>query len=436
VAKPPAEGEVATETVSPPVLMAAQAPIGAVTPRQQAQNALAAIESSYSGFAGGTGFGRFRNGTAGVDRLYDVEAPVEASAVIGHAARITAVANPVFLNSGVLGGTAVPVPTLPYIGSLATGSTNIPPQQFSNGIGGELQLSTRMAGVAVGYTPYQFLVHNVTGRVQLSPVGERFILYGERQPVKDTQLSYAGLRDPGVSATMGPVWGGVIATTGGVRLSSGGSASSFSLDADGGVLAGRHVQDNYVVRGSAQAAFRVRSWANAGSLSLGGLFTGMHYQRNEYGVSYGQGGYFSPSWYFGAGVPVVLRGGGDTKFHYEVQGSAGVRTFRQDAAAFFPLDPALQGRYGACASGVLTYSCGYYPETVTTGFDYAVHGEFSYRFAERWYGGGFVRSTNRNNYEDVAAGFFLRFAFRHQTTAEGRPTGLFVTEGIRPLQIP
>ena len=48
----------------------------------------------------------------------------------------------------------------------------------------------------------------------------------------------------------------------------------------------------------------------------------------------------------------------------------------------------------------------------------------------------FVRSTNRNNYEDVAAGFFLRFSFRHQTTAEGRPTGLFVTDGLRPLQIP
>jgi tetratricopeptide (TPR) repeat protein len=436
VAQPPAEGDVATQTVSPPVLMAAQAPIGAVTPRQQAQNALAAIESSYSSFAGGTGFGRFRNGTAGVDRLYDVEAPVELSGVVGHVARITAVANPVFLNSGVLGGTAVSVPTLPYIGSLATGSTTIPPQQFSNGIGGELQLSTRIVGIAAGYTPYQFLVHNVTGRVRLSPIGDRVVLYAERQPVKDTQLSYAGLRDPGVSATAGPIWGGVIAATGGVRLATGNDASGFSLDADGGVLTGRHVLDNYRVRGSAQADFSVRRWANSGSLSLGGVFTGMHYQRNEYGVSYGHGGYFSPAWYFSAGVPVTVRGGGDTRFHYDLQARAGVRTFRQDAAALFPLDAALQGRYGTCSSGVLTYSCGYYPQTVTTGFDYAVHGEFSYRFADRWYGGGFVRSTNRNNYEDVAAGFFLRFTFRHQTTAEGRPAGLFVTDGLRPLQIP
>jgi hypothetical protein len=169
---------------------------------------------------------------------------------------------------------------------------------------------------------------------------------------------------------------------------------------------------------------------------LGGLFEGMHYQRNEYGLSYGQGGYFSPAYYFAGAVPVTVRGGGDTNFHYDVEASAGVRSFRQDAAAFFPLDSALQGSFVSCGAGALTYACGYYPRAVTTGFEYAVRGEFSYRFRERWYGGGFVRSSNRNNYQDVGAGFFLRYTFRRQATAEGRPTGLFATEGIRPLQIP
>ncbi|HEX3571319.1 MAG TPA: cellulose synthase subunit BcsC-related outer membrane protein [Acidobacteriaceae bacterium] len=437
VAKPPTEPEVASNTVtSAPALLAAQAPIGTVTPRQQAQNALAAIEGSFSGFAGATGFGRFRNGTAGLDRLYDIEVPLEASAVFRRSVRVTAIANPVFLNSGLLAGNGLSPTTLPYLGTLPSGSTIVPAQQSSNGLGGELQLSTRMFGIAGGYTPYQFLVHNITGRVRLNPLGDHVVLYGERQPVKDTQLSYAGLRNPGVSATSGPIWGGVIATTGGVRVAGGNAGSTLFVDAEGGVLTGRHVQDNYVVRGSAEASFRVKSWANASSLSLGGLFNGMHYQRNEYGLSYGQGGYFSPAWYFAAGVPVTVRGGGDTSFHYDVQAGAGVRTFRQDAAAFFPLDSAYQNIFASCGASGLTYSCGYSPQTTTTGFDYAVHGEFSFRFAERWYGGGFVRSSNRNNYEDTAAGFFLRYTFRRQTTAEGRPTGLVVTDGIRPLQIP
>jgi tetratricopeptide (TPR) repeat protein len=432
---PAPEPQVATGTVVPG-LLAAQAPIGTATPRQQAQTALTAIDGSYSGFAGGMGFGRFRNGTAGLDRLVDIETPIEASLVAARTVRITAVAQPVFLNSGVLGGNSVAPLTVPYLGRMPSNSTVVPPQQFSNGVGGELQLATRYFGVAAGYTPYQFLVHNITGRIQLTPLGEHLMFYGERQPVKDTQLSYAGLRDPGVSATAGPVWGGVAATGGGLHVAGGSPTSSVGLTAEAGVVTGRHVQKNTFLRGSAEGQFRIKSWKNGGSLALGGLFEGMHYQRNQYGLSYGQGGYFSPAYYFGGAVPVRIRGGGDTNFHYDVEASGGVRTFRQDAAALFPLDAGLQGSFVSCGAGAPSYTCGYYPQVVSTGFEYAVRGEFSYRFRERWYAGGFVRSTNRNNYQDVAAGFSLRYTFRRQASAEGRPTGLFVTEGIRPLQIP
>jgi tetratricopeptide (TPR) repeat protein len=434
---PAPQKETASGTVTLPAgLLAAQAPIPTVDPRQQAQNALAAIESSYSGFGGVTGYGRFRNGTAGLDRLYDVEAPTEISAVLGHAVRLTAVANPVFLNSGVLPGTGAHPAALPYIGTLPSGTLAVPAQQFSNGIGGEAQVASRSIGLAVGYTPYQFLVHNLTARVRLNPFGEHLTLYGERQPVKDTQLSYAGLRDPAVSAGSGPIWGGVLATTGGVRLALGTAASGFRVDAEGGVVTGRHVQDNTTVRGSAEGDFRIRSWAGNGSLSLGGEFTGMHYRLNQNSLSYGQGGYFSPQWYFAAALPVTIRGGGDSTFHYDVYGAAGVRTFRQNAAAFFPLDANFQQMFPVCSSGVLTLTCGYYPQSVTTGFDYTVRAEGSYRFADHWYGGGFVASSNRNNYEDTSAGFFLRYTFRRQSAAEGRPAGLFVRDGIRPLQIP
>src|ERR1035437_6261922 len=187
-----------------------------MTPRQQAADALAALEGSYSGWLGGTGIGRFRSGTAGLDRLYDVEAPVEASVVLGHAARLTAVALPVFLNSGVLDPASFSASNVPYLGTLPASTAHL--QQFSNGIGGELQLTTRNIGLAAGYTPYKFLVHNLTGRFGWRPLGGHLSLFAERGPVRDPQLSYAGLRDPGVSVDTGPIWGGVLATTGGVRL--------------------------------------------------------------------------------------------------------------------------------------------------------------------------------------------------------------------------
>jgi hypothetical protein len=87
--------------------------------------------------------------------------------------------------------------TVPVLGTLPANALTAPAQQFASGIGGEFQLTTANIGLAVGYTPYEFLVSNITGRVQLRPFGGHFTLFGDPDTVKDTQLSYAGLRDPG-----------------------------------------------------------------------------------------------------------------------------------------------------------------------------------------------------------------------------------------------
>lgn len=415
----------------------AQAPLPG-TSRQQAEEALAALEGSYSGWVGATGMGRYRSGTAGLDRLYDVEAPVEASAVLGHAARITAVARPVFLNSGTLGGTTFAAGAVPFLGTLPASTLIVPAQQSSNGVGGELQLMTRDVGAAVGYTPYEFLVHNVTGRLNWRPFGGHLTLLADRQPVRETQLSYAGLRDPGVSAITGPIWGGVVATTGGARLDLGNAAgkSAFYIAGDGGVLTGRHVPDNHEFGGEAGANFRVGSWPGAGTLTVGALFAGRHYELNEVGLSYGQGGYFSPQYYYAAAAPVAFRGSRGTNFHYALTGSLGMQTFEQDQAVFYPLDPVLQSGFGPCTLGQASSVCGLYPRTTTTGFRYATDNEVSYRFAEHWYAGGFLWANNSFNYNTVSGGFFLRYAFRKQEASEGRPTGLFPVDGLRPLRIP
>ncbi len=432
-APPPTDAELAAHNL-PPLggNFEAKAPITA-TPRQQAQTALASLEGLYSGWLGPTGIGRFRAGTPGLDRLYDVETPVELSGVIGRAARLTAVARPVFLNSGVLNGSGSA--TLPYLGTLPTNTATPPAQQSVNSVGGELQLVARAAGLAVGYTPYSFLVHNVTGRASWRPLGGHLLLFGERDSVKDTQLSYAGLRDPGVSTTTGPIWGGVIATTGGARIDFDSNGSGFYISGDGGVLTGRHVLDNSRVGGSAGAYFRVGNWPGRGSLTLGGTFAGMHYAQNEAGMSYGQGGYFSPRYYFLAAAPVTFKGSSGSNFHYSAMAALGVQTFQQDQAAFYPLDAVLQNKFAPCV-GTPSYACGQYPQIATTAFNYSVDAEASYRFADHWFGGGFVVANNSENFNAVSAGFFLRYAFRSQTYSEGRPTGLFPMQGLRPLQIP
>jgi tetratricopeptide (TPR) repeat protein len=422
---------------------APQAPIP-LTGRQHAENELASLEGSFSGWLGATGIGRYRSGTSGLDRLYEVEAPVEASTVIGQAIRLTAVALPVFLNSGPLNSSILPAGYVPYLGTLAANTANPPAQQYSSGVGGELQLTTKNLGLAAGYTPYDFLVRSITGRFRWSPFAGHLSLSANREPVKDTQLSYAGLRDPGVSPA-GPIWGGVVSTTGGIQLDLGSAAAGFYISGDGGVLEGRHVLDNTGFEGATGAHFRVKTWPGYGSLSLGGALSGMHYAHNETGLTYGQGGYFSPDSYFLVSVPVSLNGSYHSNFHYAVAGSIGVETFQQDQAPYYPLDPALQQNFlpasgATCGAGQTpSYNCGSYPFSVTTLFNYSLDAEASCRVAEHWYGGAFLTANNSRNYDTVSAGFFFRYTFRAQhssSESDDYPKGLFPVAGFRSLRIP
>ena len=158
---PPLRGGYSTEAP------AAQVPL---TPRQQTERDLETLEASYSGWLGGTASARYRSGTQGLDRLTDLEATFEASYTAANNVRFTIVPRAVFLNSGTLDLTTYAGNTttnVPFNGTLPLNTINQPAQQNISGVGGELQVSARNFAVAVGYTPYEFLVRNVTGRAPL-----------------------------------------------------------------------------------------------------------------------------------------------------------------------------------------------------------------------------------------------------------------------------
>ena len=435
---PPTDAELAAKDLPPlrggydPHAIVATVPTQ-LSPRQQTELELATLEAGYSAWIGGTGNGRYRSGTAGIDRLVDIEAPVEASAVLGKSIRATVVAQPVFLNSGAV-DTAVEAAalaagnTIPVIGTLRADAIATPTQQFASGIGGEFQLNTTHLGLAVGYTPYEFLVRNVTGRLQLRTANGHLTFFGDRDPVKDTQLSYAGLRDPGTISAVngGTIWGGVISTTGGVRIDLGNERSGLYLSGDGGTLTGYNTLDNKKYEGSVGAYFRVHHWPGYGNLNVGGSFFAMHYDHNERGLSFGNGGYFSPNVYFLASLPVTFNGYYKSDFHYNVTGTVGIQTFQEDAAPYFPLNPATGSTSGNPQ----------YPVNSNTGLNYALNSEGAYRIADHWYTGAFLAANNTNNYNTTSGGFFVRYLFRQQVPTESYPTGIFPVTGIRPLRVP
>jgi tetratricopeptide (TPR) repeat protein len=407
-------------------------PRGPESQREKTELELAAIEASYSGWVGGTGYGRYRSGSPGFDRLTDLEAPFEASAVLGKSVRLTVVPRAVFLNSGSVDTARYQNQSsgvIPILGTLPGNALVTPQQQFSSGVGGELQLTTANIGLAVGYTPYAFLVTNVTGHAQWRPLGGHFTFFGDRDSVKDTQLSYAGLRDPGSITPIysGNIWGGVISTGGGARFDHGNERAGLYVTGGGYSLNGYHVLDNRRYDGTMGAYFRVARWPGYGSLNMGVNFFGMHYDHNERGMTYGQGGYFSPNVYFLASVPITYNGYYGKNFNYVISGAIGIQTFQEESAPYYPLDRPLQTGSGNA----------YYAQNSNTGLNYNIDSEGSYRVADHWYVGGFLTANNTSNYNMVSGGFFVRYLFRPQVPTENGSKGLFPTNtGFRPLRVP
>lgn len=390
--------------------------------REQMQDQLAAIEGASSGWMGSTASGAFRSGQPGYDRLSAFSAPTEGSGVIGSTARLTVITQPVLLDSGTATGTE----TLQQ-GTLPKGA--IPTAQGASGIGGDLQLRTSLFAANVGYTPYGFLVSNVTGGLYIHPPSGHFTLTFSRDPITDTQLSYAGLRDEGSAGPSyaGNIWGGVVTNAGELQIASGDSRWGWYLQGGGQYITGVHVPNNLRVDGTAGAYWGVWSQPDYGNLTIGMNFFGMHYAHNLRYFTYGQGGYFSPDAYIVAAVPVSFNGHYGPKFHYRVVGSVGVQGFNEETSPYFPLDVAIQGAQGNP----------YYPAMTSVGGNYNFESEASYAIADHWYVGGYASFNNSRDYASSKAGFFVRYLFRPQPMIEETgPTGLFPVQGLRPFQVP
>ena len=421
-----------------------------VNPRDEAEQQLRSLESGYSGWMGGDGSFNYRSGDLGYDRLSVLEAPFEFSAPLGYHARFTIVAKPVFLDSGQADGNSVitvqelttsgrtlvtipqPLGTDVNTGAAAGSTATVvtPAQQNAAGTGGEIQLAFPQLSLAAGYTPFGFLVSNWTARANYRPGNGPFTFSFSRDSVKDTQLSYGGLRDPGTASLSfpGTIWGGVVANQGNVQFTRGDAMSGFYAGVGGQYLTGYQVETNTRLDGTGGAYWRIKSFPEYGTLSIGANFFGMHYAHNEQAFTFGMGGYFSPQAYFLANIPVTWAGHYMTRWHYEVLTGLGVQAFQQDSAPLFPLAAQKASEIGLNNAAL--------PALTSVGPNYNLRGTVSYQIGPHWFAGGFLSANNSRNYATVSAGFSIHYMFRSQPSAVLAPTGLFPTEGLRPFTVP
>jgi len=424
------------------------------TPRDLAEQQLQAIESGYSGWLGGTSLLNYRSGAPGYSQLAAIESPFEASAPLGTHARITAIARPVFLDSGQADGAAttsvlesqsgatcliaIPEPIGTYTAgqnftpcTSPTISALVPPaQQNAFGLGGELQLIFPHFTIAGGSTPFDFLVSTVTGRFQWNPGGGPFTISLVRDSEKDSQLSYAGLRDPAGNtlSTQGQIWGGVVANQGTVQVAHGDAESGFYFSASGQYLTGYNTRSNTRIDGTGGAYWRVMASPEFGNLTLGANFFGMHYANNQNAFTHGMGGYFSPQAYFLANVPLSWQGHYGTRWHYNINGALGVQAFQEDSTPLWPLagDKPLE----------VSQNNPMLPNVTSVSPNYDFHSQVAYQIHTHWFAGAYFAANNTRNYSYASVGFFVRYTFREQPSAVAAPTGLFPADGPRPFTVP
>ena len=131
-----------------------------------------------------------------------------------------------------------------------------------------------------------------------------------RDSEKDSQLSYAGLRDPAGNTlgTAGPNLGRRRLQPGPRQFAHGDAQSGFYFAAGGQYLTGYNVENNTRIDGTGGAYWRAFTSPEYGNLSVGANFFAMHYANNQNAFTHGMGGYFSPQAYFLANVPFTWAG--------------------------------------------------------------------------------------------------------------------------------
>ncbi|MFL6465081.1 MAG: cellulose synthase subunit BcsC-related outer membrane protein, partial [Bryobacteraceae bacterium] len=197
------------------------------------EDRLASIESRGTPFLESRTIVQSRSGQAGFDRLLIQQANFEASTVIANQFRVSAIAKPTYLQGGTTDGQS----TLRF-GTLAAGSSFGP--QSAGGLAAEAQISSQSFGLRVGTSPQGFLAKNIIAGLRFQPGNGPVTFLLERDSVKDTMLSYAGVRDP----SSNQIWGGVVANSASVLGHWGDDKSGFYAGAGYQSLTGRSVASN------------------------------------------------------------------------------------------------------------------------------------------------------------------------------------------------
>ncbi|MDQ5896376.1 MAG: cellulose synthase operon protein, partial [Pseudomonadota bacterium] len=354
----------------------------------------------------GAGLLRSRGGEGGFSRLDTMQAPAEGRLAIEDVGQVVVRATPVFLSAGEVGGESG---TRSRHGTLALDPTGVvtPGDQADAGIGLSVGLETRTVSADIGTVPIGFAVGGAVGGVRWEDaIGSgnlRLMVEASRRAVSDSLLSFAGTTD----VRTGQVWGGVRAT--GLRTQLSWGQSDTGLYGYGGAqsLNGRGVAANSRIELGGGGYWRARSTPED-RLEVGLNLGYQHYRRNLSGYTLGHGGYFSPQHLLALSVPVSWIGR-TGRLSWGVQGSAGLQTYREESAPYFPTDAGMQSwLQNLVYAGQATTAR--YAARSDTGMTLNLGGGFEYQVTRQLDVGARIGFEHAPQYSQGTGAVYLRFS--------------------------
>lgn len=401
-----------------------QSPIPS-TPSDDILREIADIESKRGAWAAaGVGL-RNRDGLSGLDRLDDIEIPLEFSMAGADAGRMNLRMVPVYLDAGSLAGAE-----LPLFGTLALAdTTGLSFDQNEEGVAFGISYEVGKLIVDIGTTPMGFEVVNGVGGVRWAPqVGKwTFGVDVSRRPVTDSLLSYAGARDP----VTGQDFGGVTATGG--RLDVAYDLDDVGLYANGGfhVYEGENTADNQEVS-LGGGAYKHLYRSAISRVTAGVNITSFYFDENLRRFTFGHGGYFSPQRYLSFAIPVEWVGG-HNRFSWKLNGAIGLQNFHEDGSALFPDNSDLQAAVEAAAGADPAIPAGYESQS-STGMGLNFGGQMEYLIAPRLVVGARAAFDNARDYDETRVQAYLRWTMggRNAVAVPPTPVQTFPEYGRKP----
>lgn len=381
---------------------------GAIRDPDPIEAGMLAVEGRHGSGIQPSLFARYRTGESGFGQLTHVYAPIKTHVATGYVGRFELRVTPVYVDAG-RADLSSPLVGQRY-GSIGALGLNVQGGVHPSEGGVELEAGWRyqLFRLYVGSSPLGFPIMNVLGGAEAGFTHRGFGLnvHLRRHTIKDSVLSYAGVRDPVTDRH----WGGV--TGNGGRLDLTYATPEMLVYAFGGYdfLYGEDVAGNHNWFSGLGLRWTVHDDPR-NTWKIGAALNALGYSDNRRYFTLGHGGYFSPQVFINGGVPIFWSGV-IGPLRYEMNATVGANWFREDGSDYYPGDTDLQ-RLRAALTDTLTGEPlqSRYPWRTSLSFAVSGGASLSYELTEQFCVGMAAWGSLGHHYSEVYGGLMLGYSF-------------------------